>query len=108
MVTSTYITKAAVEVELPKAASGGEAVESTLNIIITKDAGLLLNGKDTTREGIAAFIQKEIKASPKLQAVIAADKGVPYGEVMKIIDTVKINGVKSFALNIERDAPVDP
>lgn len=103
MVTSSYITKAAIEVDLPKAAAGGDAVESTLNVIITKDGKLLLDGKDTTLDGITAFIKTEIKANPKLQAVIAADKGVPYGEVMKVIDVVKVNGVKSFALNIERE-----
>jgi len=35
-------------------------------------------------------------------AVIAADKGVPYGSVVHVIDLVKTNGVTSFALNIER------
>jgi biopolymer transport protein ExbD len=108
MVTSTYITKAAIEVNLPKAASGGETVDSTLNLILTKEGKILLNGEDADLERIAAFIRVESKKEPNLQAVIAADKGVSYGEVMKVIDTIKINGVKSFALNIERETQVKP
>lgn len=103
MVTSAAIVRAAIEVELPRAASGGQAVETTLNIVLTKEGDLKLNGEDTTEEGIATFIQGEIAAKPKMQAVIAADKGVAYGSVVRVIDVVKSNGVKSFALNIERD-----
>ncbi len=103
MVTSTAIVRAAIEVDLPKAASGGQAVETTINIVITKEGDLKLNGLDSTEEAISAFIKKEIVDSPKMQAVIAADKGVPYGNVVRIIDVVKSNGIKSFALNIERD-----
>jgi biopolymer transport protein ExbD len=108
MVTSSYIAKAAVEVNLPKAASGGEAVESTLNIIITKEGKLLLNGEDSDLARIATYIKAEVKQNPKLQAVIAADTGVEYGEVMKVIDTIKQNGVKSFALNIEKKTQEAP
>ena len=34
--------------------------------------------------------------------MISADKGVAYGKVVEIIDTVKQNGVVGFALDIER------
>jgi len=103
MVTSTYIVKASIKVDLPKAASGGSEVKSTLNIVLTREGQLLLNGTETTAEGLAGFVKAERQKEPELQAVIAADKGVQYGEVMNIIDIVKSNGVKSFALNIERE-----
>lgn len=103
MVTSAAIVRAAIEVELPRAASGGQAVETTLNIVLTKEGELKLNGEETTEAGIATFIKEKIAAEPKMQAVIAADKGVAYGSVVRVIDVVKSNGVKSFALNIERD-----
>ncbi|MEO1271503.1 MAG: biopolymer transporter ExbD [Myxococcota bacterium] len=106
MVTSTYIVRAAIEVELPKAASGGQSVNTTINLVLTKQGQLLLNGEEKgSREEVSQFIKAEATKDPKIQAVIAADKGVPYGEVMKVIDLVKLNGVTSFALNIEREAP---
>lgn len=102
MVTSAYIVKAAIEVDLPKAASAGDSVESTLNIVITKEGSLLLNGEPTDRDKLAAFVKSEVAKEPATQAVIAADKLVAYGEVSAVIDIVKLNGVKSFALNLER------
>ncbi len=108
MVTSAAIVRASIEVELPKAASGGQAVETTLNIVITKEGELKLNGLDVTEEKIVAYIESKIEADPKMQAVIAADKGVEYGRVVRIIDVVKTSGVRSFALNIERDIQRKP
>ena len=107
MVTSAAIVKAAIEVDLPKAASGGQALETTLNIVVTQTGDVKLNGEDTTDAGIRDFIKSKIAADPKMQAVIAADKGVPYGRVVRIIDVVKTSGVRSFALNIERDVAPD-
>ena len=39
-----------------------------------------------------------------MQAVIAADKKAAHGEVIHIIDVVKQEGIKKFALNIESAA----
>ena len=109
MVTSATIIKASLKVDLPRAASAGEGVETTLNIVYTKEGELFLNGEASDREGIKAFIRTELPNNPKLQAVIAADKTSEYGDVIGIIDLVKQNGVTAFALNIERDvkAPVN-
>jgi biopolymer transport protein ExbD len=104
MVTSSYITRAALEVELPQAASAGSAVDTTLNVVVARDGALFLDGQPVDHAALAARIQAASAADPKLQAVIAADKGVAYGAVVKVIDLVKTHGVKSFALNVERDA----
>lgn len=102
MVTSTAIVKASLKVELPKAASAGASVESTLNVVVLADGKLMLDGAEIDEATLAATVRKERKANDKVQAVIAADKRVPYGEVVHVIDVVKTNGVTSFALNIER------
>ncbi len=102
MVTSTAIVKASLKVELPKAASAGASVESTLNVVVLSDGKLMLDGAETDEKGLAATVRRERAANDKVQAVIAADKSVPYGQVVRVIDVVKTNGVTSFALNIER------
>lgn len=108
MVTSAEIVRAAIKVDLPSAASGGQTVESTLNLVITKEGEVFLDGAAATEAQIIARIKEDLKSNPKLQAVIAADKGVVYGKVVRIIDIVKQNGIASFALNIEREAPAAP
>ena len=104
MLTSIAIVRASMVVNLPTAATGGARVESTVNIVCNKDGSLLLNGAKTTVEEIGSFVKRESATNPKLQAVIAADKGVEYGHVVDLIDLVKRNGVSAFALDVERQA----
>jgi len=105
MLTSATIVRASLKVELPKAASGGSKVESTINLVYTKEGQLLLDGKPVSLAEAGAFVRKEASADPKTQAVIAADKAIAYGRVVELIDLVKQNGITAFALDIERSAP---
>ena len=96
------IVTAAIKVDLPEAANAGNAVEQTVNLVFTAERELLLDGEPVTAEVAAERIRARADENPELQAVISADKGLPYGEVVRLIDLVKANGVRTFALNIER------
>lgn len=102
MLTASTIAKASLEVELPKAASAGSRVESTVNLVLKKDGTLLYNGEARPLAEVGALIKGEAAADPKTQAVISADRGVDYGDVMELIDLVKYNGIATFALDVER------
>lgn len=104
MVASTYIVENSIEVNLPKAASGGETLATTLNLIVQADGALFLNGEPTTLEGIAARCKAVAAQTKDAQAVIMADKDVKHGAVIKLIDLVRVNGVEKFALSIDPDA----
>lgn len=103
MLTSSAIVKASFTVELPTAASAGSAVTSTLNIVIDAQGKLFLDGAETTHEKLGAFVARASWKDKDLQAVISADKQVDYEHVVRAIDVVKSNGVKTFALNIQRE-----
>jgi|AP45_3_1055517.scaffolds.fasta_scaffold68671_2 biopolymer transport protein ExbD len=102
MVTATDIVKAQIGVDLPKAASGQAEVKTTLTFKVKKDGTYLLDAKEMTLEQIAKHIGSVKKDDPDLRAVIAADKDVEYGKVIELIDTIKLNGIEKFALNIQR------
>jgi biopolymer transport protein ExbD len=104
MVTSSYIVRAAIEVELPKAASGSDAAPSTLGLVVTADGRIELNGTATTMAALPAQIAEEVRRDPKVQAMIAGDRSADYGRIIDVVDVVKSAGVKAFALNIEREA----
>ena len=103
MLTSATIIRASLKVELPKAASAGSRVESTLNLVYSKDERLAIDGQPVAslREA-GVIVARQAHANPKTQAVIAADKGVAYGRVVDLIDLVKANGITTFALDVER------
>jgi biopolymer transport protein ExbD len=104
MVTANHIVRAQIGVDLPKAASGASELKTTLTFIVTADGKYAIADQVATLDDIAAFVRAEKKKDPEVRAVISADKGVEYGLVIDLIDTVKINGVERFALNIDRKA----
>lgn len=105
MVTSSYIVRQGIEVDLPTAASGGEIAPTTLAIVVGDDGVIEFNGTETTLAGLSEFVEAEVANDPEVQAAIAGDRTVDYGVVIDVVDAVKLAGVRTFALNIEREVP---
>jgi len=104
MLTSAVIVRASLEVELPRAASAGAAVATTLNLVLTRTGELRVDGQPRTPEEAGRLV-RAAAADPKAQAVISADRGVEYGRVVELIDLVKRHGIHTFALDVEPLAP---
>jgi biopolymer transport protein ExbD len=104
MVTTTYIVNPSIKVDLPRAGSGSDQARTTLALTLTKDGQLYLNGDRSDEAKVAGQIAAELPRNPDLQAIIAADKVVPHGAVVHIIDFVKRAGVRRFAINVDSTA----
>ncbi len=102
MVTAPMIMKPSINVNLPKAASGEATVSSKLNITIAPDGSLNLDGKNVEDTEVQARAIEEFKKNPDVQAIISADKDVPHGRVVSVLDIVKGAGVKKFAISIDK------
>jgi biopolymer transport protein ExbD len=104
MVTTTYIVNPSIKVELPKAVTGTDQARTTLALTLTRDGQLYLNGERSSEAEVAKQIAAELPKNPDLQAIIAADKVVPHGSVVHVIDFVKRSGVRKFAINVDSAA----
>jgi biopolymer transport protein ExbD len=106
MVTAPMIVNnPSIKVELPKAATGDETLKSTLALTLQREAAggysLYANGEKTDEEKVKVLIPDMLSKNKDLQAIIAADKGIAYGDVVHIVDLVKSLGVHKFALNTD-------
>lgn len=101
MVTATVIVNAGIKVELPKAASGSDQTKTTLALTLDKGGTLYLNGEKSSDQAIIRYIGETLPRTPDLQAIIAADRVVPHGDVVHLIDLVKRAGVRRFAINVD-------
>lgn len=94
-----------IKVALPKAATADETKPSTLALTLERQpAGgykLYNNGRLTDEAAVRALVPGLVRSEPALQAIIAADRGIAYGDVMHIVDVVKALGVTRFALNTQ-------
>ena len=105
MVMSPHIVKASLAVDLPRAASAGETVERTLNVVVDDRGSLILDGDEVDAQTLAHLTREARAHHPEVRAVISADRNAPYHTVIRAIDIVKSNGVTRFALDVEREAP---
>jgi biopolymer transport protein ExbD len=104
MVTAPMIMKPSIAVNLPKAASGDPSTPSTLSISLSVDGRILLNGSSADPDKIKSQAIAELAKNPEVQAIIAADKDVPHGKVVEMIDLIKQAGVKKFAISIDKQS----
>lgn len=101
MVTAKLIVSRGIAVDSPKTASG-EEVRSTLQVTLDRDRVLYVNGQRYDSMDAARDRVVQMRAqSPELKAIITADTTVPHGDVMRIIDMVKLAGVTKFALTTD-------
>lgn len=105
LLTSNIISRASIPVDLPQAAHANQTVDKTLNVVVTVDGGLLLDGRSVSKTELRAAAAQAKAEDPAVRVVIAADRQVAYEAVVSTIDTVKDAGISAFALNIEHVAP---
>ncbi len=106
MLTANYVVNRTIEVKMPSAETGEESVK-TLNMafVIDKESQLYLDGVaiqfDQVPARIALIKAQGASESKNPQAIITADEATPHGAVVKLIDTVRKNGITEFAINVE-------
>ena len=102
IVTAKLIVARGVEIDKPKAATGGD-VQSTLRVSVNATGELFVNGELYGSDPAAVARIKEIaSASSKPKAIIAGDRKSAYGGVMRAIDLVQQAGITAIALENER------
>jgi len=107
MLTANIINNPAIQVDLPKASTGESAEPTTIALTLTQSGAIFLNGELTNKKALIAYLPEVAKADDKAQALIAADKTVPHGKVIELIDLVRQMGIYRFALNIDpNQAPI--
>ena len=98
MVTSSYLVNKAINVELPKAATG-EATTPTMSISLDVNNKLFLDGSPITGPELQQRIREAYHKDPEVKAVISADGRVMHKQVVSIIDMLRREKVTKFAIN---------
>jgi len=101
MMTASFIVAPAVKIELPTVSKADEPPPRSLHFLVDPSGNIYLEQKTLTPQEVSAVVAKEVAANPEVQVLVSADKGVPYGEVIELLDLVRSGGVKKFAISVE-------
>ncbi len=105
MVTSVAIVRKAIKVDLPDAASGESTGQTSLGLLIDGDLRWYLDGEPISRQRLQQALRsnhhRASAAGEEVVCLVSADESVPYGEVIRLVDVVKSEGIARFALDID-------
>ncbi len=102
MVTAPIIAKDILNLNLPKTSSVDSKAMSSIAVAVNKQGQIILNGMVTTEDGLRQQVLANLKAQPETQAIISADQGTEYGNVVRVIDIIKTAGLNKFAIQVEK------
>jgi len=98
-----------IPLTLPAAASGVPRAprQAPLSVLVDRTGRLYLDGVPTDVEAIGRAIDERKAGGVVPEAVLSADKDLPYGRVARVIDFIKLHGIGNLAINVE-ELTIDP
>jgi biopolymer transport protein ExbD len=88
--------RTSIEANLPQASTATETPPSA-TIELTRE-GIKMDDKLMSPDELTAAVQAAVAKNPDTAFVIAADKALPYEQVISLLDRVKSSGAKKIAL----------
>jgi biopolymer transport protein ExbD len=103
MVTAPVMLKESLKVNLPKTLTSDITSKSaTVGLAITREGQVVLNGKLFSEESLNQELSRISSSDPETNFLISADVDSRHGDVVKMIDLLKRNGLNRFALQVEK------
>jgi biopolymer transport protein ExbD len=91
-----------VEVNLPKATTSAPPLEKKSMVVsLAKEGGLFLDNTPLTLEQLRTHFQAEKTRGADLTLVVRADKEVPHGRVVEVMDIARSEGLTHLAIGTQ-------
>lgn len=100
MATAPMISQRAVKVDVPKARHNERSATEALSVVFNAQRQLLLAGKPVTLDALGKSLAGAVSIQADLRVSLSADKSLPYGEVVAVLDAVRGAGVRKVGLQV--------
>ncbi|MEX0804693.1 MAG: biopolymer transporter ExbD [Candidatus Binatia bacterium] len=88
-------------VNLPKAASGQQALSESAAVTLTEDGKVFIDKQEVARQEIRRLLAQRLQQTPELLVIINADDKVDHGQVVEILDEARQAGVARMAIAVK-------
>ncbi len=88
-------------VKLPAAASGEAERKEPVALTLTRVGELYLDRVPVTLESLPARLRQALAANSQLVVIVNADREVPHGQVVAVMDRAREAGVARLAIAVE-------
>ena len=104
MLSSAFIVQPGIRLRLPKAVSSEIDLGRTVIIEMPYGGGLYVNGKKVSFRELPQVIGADLTQAKEKMVIIKADRKVPHGDVVRVMDTAKISGAKRLVIATEPES----
>ncbi len=98
MLTTTFVLSPGIEVDLPRGHTSQEPRERDAIITMTQDGSIYFQQAQVSLETLRAVLKRARDNQPELRLVIKADRLVPHGRVVAVMDISKFLGIERLAV----------
>ncbi|EQA35794.1 transport energizing protein, ExbD/TolR family [Leptospira inadai serovar Lyme str. 10] len=102
MVTANFLKKESININLPKVQAADPNVAQSVQVALTKDGKIVLEGSETTPEKLGAQLARDSKIRPNMRLTLSADSSLPYGKIAETMGVIRRAGVTKIALSVKR------
>lgn len=102
MVTAPMMVKETMNINLPKGKSTQKTAAKTFAIAISKNGQVLVDGEIIEMSLLYDKALELRSTNPNIQVLISADKNSIHGDVIEVLDQVKLAGITNFAFQVEK------
>jgi biopolymer transport protein TolR len=106
MVTAPLLYRG-LDVDLPRTSTNTIAPEERVVLTVTKRREILLDKDAVPMDRLASALETLKSRSPQIALYLRADRQVPYGVVVAVMDTVKRAGIERLGMVTEPAADID-
>ena len=100
MVSSTFIERPGMKLDLPEAETSETTLVKDLNLQMPSDGTVVLNERDISIDNVLNEIKDAISKNNSTTLILQADKSIPHGSVVHVMDEAKKAGVKKIVIAI--------
>jgi biopolymer transport protein ExbD len=109
MVTTTFVTTPAIDVNLPDSSSSRLLKDrDDLEVEINVDRGLRLDDAPVDIEALRVIFEERAAVTPGSMVIIHADEEVDHGRVVEIMDLARNSGLQRLGIATEGDPKAGP
>src|SRR5438105_1795889 len=102
MITAPTLYQSSIQLDLPTAKSGKKSEKSSFAFSLTKEGELFWNDEKVDWNKLDERLKAAAQSSgADKAAVVKADKLVPHGQVIRLLDALRMAGVFRINLTVE-------
>ncbi|MDD5134495.1 MAG: biopolymer transporter ExbD [Phycisphaerae bacterium] len=103
IVTTSFVSETGVTVERP-AAHSAENLESQSTLVGIGPSGeIYISGRRVGLFSLKPLMENKLKNQPNLSIVLVADKATRADLIVRVMDEIRLSGIKRIAIATERE-----